>query len=179
MKITIFWLAWSWKSTVWKLLASKMNYNYMSSWNIMREYAKNNWHNIYDFESNIAKNNNSFDKKLDLQVMDYWKKNNDFIFESRLARYFIPDSYKIYLKCEEKERYNRIKSREKIDIKEAIEKTKIREKELIERYSKIYPEIVFPPSEEIFNLIIDVSKINPEEIIEKILYKIWISYMNY
>jgi cytidylate kinase len=151
----------------------------MSSWNIMREFAKKEWYDIYEFEWKIARTNNIFDKKLDLEVRKYWKSNNDFVFESRLARYFIPDSYKIYLKCDTDERYNRIKNREKVSINEAIKKTQIREKELEDRYYKVYPDIEFPPNEEVFSLIIDVTDIKPNEIVDKIMYNIWISYMNY
>lgn len=179
MKITIFWLAWSWKSTVWKLLTDKLWYRFMSSWNIMREWATDLRMSIYEFEDKIAKNDDSFDIKLDQKVAEFWKENNDFIFESRLAWYFIPDSFKIYMKCETQERYKRIQKREQISLEDVLEKTKKREDELIERYGKIYPHITFPPKEENFDFVIDVTSITPEQISEEILSKIWAKLMEY
>jgi hypothetical protein len=43
---------------------------------------------------------------------------------------------------------------------------------LTERYKKIYPHINFPPSEDVFDLTIDVDTINPEEIIATIMQNI-------
>jgi len=172
MKITIFGLAWSGTSTIWKLLSEKSDYKFMSSWNIMRSWADKLWYSIYDFEENIIKNDDSFDIKLDNKVADYWNKNDDFVFESRLAWNFIPDSFKIYLKCDDIERYNRINTREWLSIEEITKKTKKREKELIERYAKFYPDIVFPPQENKFDLVIDSTNLMPEKVLEKILDKI-------
>ncbi len=177
MKITIFWFAWSGTSTIWKLLSERLDYKFMSSWNIMREWAKDLGLNIYDFENEVVKNDNSFDIKLDNKVLDFWINNDNFIFESRLAWYFIPDSFKIYLKCEDIERYDRIHKRELINIDEVLEKTQKRENDLISRYAKIYPNISFPPHEDIFDLVIDVTKISPLEITDFIMKKILLKYM--
>lgn len=149
----------------------------MSSGNIMRDWAKELWLSIYEFEDKIAKEDDNFDLNLDNKVREFWVKNDNFIFESRLARYFIPDSFKIFMKCEDQERYNRIQNREQITMDEVLSKTKKREDELVERYSKIYPNITFPPSEEEFDLVVDVTNITPEEIVEIIMSKILINYM--
>lgn len=173
MKITIFWLAWSGTSTIWKLLSEKLDHKFMSSWNIMRSWALKLWYSIYDFEDKIIKNDDSFDVKLDKKVADFWINNNDFIFESRLAWHFIPDSFKIYLKCEDAERYNRIHKREWSLLDDIIKKTKKREDEVTERYAKIYPNINFPPDEKIFDLVIDSTNFLQNEVLEQILEKLW------
>lgn len=172
MKITIFGLAWSWTSTIWKLLSKELKHEFMSSWNIIRAWADDLWYTLYEFEDKVMKKDNSFDIKLDSLVEKYWKENNDFIFESRLAWNFIPDSFKIYLKCEEEERYRRIHSREWWDISEIINKNKKREEELIERYKNFYPEIIFPPKEEKFDFIINSTNLEKEQVIEKILNRL-------
>lgn len=179
MKITIFWLAWSGKSTVWKLLTDKLNYTFMSSWNIMRQWAEAEWLSIYDFEDKIAKNDDTFDVKLDNKVREYWVENDNFLFESRLAWYFIPDSFKIYLKCDEETRYKRIQNREATPLQDIIDKNKKRETELEQRYAKIYPHISFPPREEVFDIVIDVANISPQEIVDIIVSKIWVKYMEF
>ncbi len=145
----------------------------MSTGNIFREYAKEAGMNIYEFENTIAKKDVNFDIKLDQKVKLYWQKNDNFVFESRLAWYFIPDSFKIFLDCEQQERYRRIQEREQWELEDIIFFNTRREKELAERYGKIYPEIQFPPKAEDFDLFIDATSISPEEIIKHILSHIW------
>jgi len=168
MKITLFWLAWSWTSTIWKLLSEEIGYKFMSSWNIMRSWAEDLWLSIYDFEDQVVKDDPNFDVKLDNYVEDFWKKNNKFIFESRLAWNFIPDSYKIYLKCDENIRYERISWREWVSLDEIIEKNTKREEWAEKRYAVVYPDISFPPTEDVFDLIINVNDLTPEEILLEI-----------
>ncbi len=148
MKITVFWLAGSWTSTLWKSLAEKIEHDFMSTWNIIRDWAKERWYTLYEFEDKVMKIDTSFDIKLDNKVKDYWKENSDFVFESRLAWYFIPDSFKIYLHCSEDERYRRIHQREWWNILDIVDKNSKRESELIDRYKQVYPDINFPPKKE-------------------------------
>lgn len=173
MKITIFWLAWSGTSTIWKLLSKKLDYKFMSSWNIFRSWAEESWYSLYEYENKIIKNDNLIDIKLDKEVESYWKNNDNFVFESRLAWNFIPDSFKIYLKCEEIERYRRIYKREWWNFEEIVEKNKIRESELVDRYLKIYSNLEFPPADNKFNLVIDSTNLLPHQVLEQILDKLW------
>jgi len=172
MKITIFGFAGSGTTTIGKLLAEKLNMNFMSSGNIMRNWAKENNMSIYEFEEKIAKKDLNFDINLDKKVELYGKNNKNFVFESRLAWNFIPKSFKIYLKCDSKIRYNRILERENTNLIELTKKTKIRETELIKRYKEVYPDLIFPPKEEIFDLTINVNTKTPNEILELILKKL-------
>ena len=172
MKITIFWLAGSGTSTVGKKLAEVLDYTFMSTGNIFRQFAADAGMNLYDFENTIAKKDLNFDKKLDAQTAKYGQENENFIFESRLAWHFIPDSFKIFLDCNTIERYRRIHEREWWDLEEISFHNIRREQELIERYAIVYPEIIFPPTSEDFDLYIDASNITPDEIVENILSKI-------
>ena len=172
MKITLFGLAGSGTSTVGKMLANKREYTFMSTGNIMRKWADDAGYSLYEFEDTIVKNDTSFDTKLDLKVEEFWKKNNDFIFESRLAWHFIPDSFKIYLHCDAWERYTRIQKREWDFLDSITKKTQKRETELVTRYNEIYPEIVFPPHKDNFDLYIDATNISPDEILKIIVQSI-------
>ncbi len=173
MKITIFGLAGTGKSIVGKLLAKKLNYKYKSSGNMMREFAKQRNQTIYEFEKEITSDETfKFDIQLDNKIKEFGKNNNEFIFESRLAWHFIPDSFKIKLICNKEESYKRISQREDISINEAKKKTIQRANELIERYSKVYPHIQFPPQDKKFDIIIDTTKISPKQIVSKIIQKI-------
>jgi len=53
-----------------------------------------------------------------------------------------------------------------------IEKNEKRESDLIERYNAIYPHISFPPKEEEFDIVIDATNINPDQIMTLISEKI-------
>ena len=172
MKITIFGLAGSGTTTIAKMLCEKLDYTFMSTWNIFRQYAADAWMDLYEFENTIAKKDPNFDIKLDSLVEEFWKNNTDFIFESRLAWNFIPDSFKIYLDCERDERYRRIQEREQWKLEDIIFFNTRREEELTKRYSEIYPHISFPPQKNIFDIYIDVTQIHPDEILEIILEKI-------
>jgi len=173
MKITIFGLAGSWTSTLWKDLSEKIDYKFMSTGNIMRSWAKESGYTIYEFEDKVIKKDKTFDLKLDKRVVEFWKENDDFIFESRLAWNFIPDSFKVFLYCGDNERYSRIQKREWWDLDEIITKTKKRESELITRYNEVYPSIEFPPKREDFDLFIDGTDLTPEETLIKVIEKIW------
>lgn len=169
MKITIFGLAWSGTSTVWKLLAEKLGYTFMSSGNIMRSWAESAWMSIYEYEEKVVSKDNNFDIKLDNEVENFGQNNDNFIFESRLAWNFIPDSLKIFLDCSQETRYNRIQNREKESIQEVTEKNLQRETQLVQRYKEVYPHIQFPPSKDVFDIVIDAQNHSPEEIIDIIL----------
>ena len=144
----------------------------MSSGNIMRSWAEDLWLTIYEFEDTVIKDDSNFDLKLDAKVKVYWEEKTGFIFESRLAWYFIPDSIKIFLKCDTTERYRRIHEREQWSHIDIIEKNEKRESDLIERYNSIYPHISFPPKEAEFDIVIDATNITPEQIMTLISEKI-------
>ena len=172
MKITIFGFAGSGTSTIGKLLAEKLNYKFMSSGNIMRELANKKNLSIEDFEKEFCESDFNFDFELDNKVKGFGEKNNNFIFESRMAWNFIPHSFKIYLKCSEQIRYKRICEREEKNFNEIKKITEFREKKFFNRMKKIYPKIIFPPNEKNFDFFINVEKILPDEIIQKILEKL-------
>lgn len=172
MKITLFWLAGSGTTTIAKLLCEHKNLHFMSTGNIFRQYAQEAGMDLYTFENTVAKHDKNFDLKLDEQVAQYWKNNTNFVFESRLAWHFIPESFKIYLDCTQEERYKRIHAREKGDIKDIAFFNTRRENELIKRYTEVYPDIQFPPSQKHFDLYIDGTKLSPQEILDIILQHI-------
>ena len=172
MKITIFGLAGSGTSTIGKMLAEKQNLTFMSSGNILRSWAAQSGYSIYEFEDSVVKQDHSFDLKLDKKVQEFGEQNDNFVFESRLAWHFIPDGFKIYLYCQDQQRYDRIQNREGWFLDEIIAKTQKRETQLVTRYAEVYPDLTFPPLDDNFDLVIDTTHINPDMIIEKILVAI-------
>ena len=171
MKITIFGLPGAGKSTVGKALADKLGYVYMSSGNIFREMANNHNMSIYEFDE-YARDNPKFDIELDKHVEKFGVENDNFVFESRLAWHFIPDSFKIKLLCEEDVAFKRISERENISFDEAKSKTVKRSDTISNRYKNIYPNIKYPPEDLVFDLIIDNTYISVDKQLSEIIEKL-------
>jgi len=168
MKITIFGLAGTGKSTLGKKISEILKYDFFSTGNLMRENARQLKMTIYDFELECKKNP-KYDIELDKKIENLGKQRNNFVVESRLAWYFIPDSIKICLKCDKDVTIERISKRENISITEANNKTIKRAKDLEYRYAKSYPQISFPPKDSEFDLILDTTKGAIGELVEKIM----------
>lgn len=166
-KITIFGLGGTGTSTVGKLLASKLDYPFMSSGNMFRQKAKDIGLEFYVFE-NLCNSEPKYDLELDQELAKYGKENDNFVLESRLGWYFVPDSLRIKIICPEEERVGRIARREDLSFEEAKEKTLTREKDGADRYEKMYGIKEMAP-DNLFDLIIDSGEFRPEQIVEQIL----------
>lgn len=166
-KITIFGLAGTGKGTTAKLLSEILHYENMSTGNMFRAMAEEQGMTLNEFE-NFTKSDDSFDRKLDNKVVDYGKTHDNFIFESRLAWHFIPDSFKIKLKCDFDTRVARIASREDKSLDLAKQETEERENLAFYRYKDIY-NLSGIDNDKNFDLIVDTGPNNPEKVVEIIL----------
>lgn len=167
MKIVFFGLAGTGTSSTGRELTKQLNLTFISSGDMMRQKAQEHNLSIYEFEELCIKDS-SYDLELDQRVKNYGKKHDNFIFESRLAWYFIPDAIKIYFSCDSDLVYKRIAKRECLPLNEAIKLTKQREAVVMKRYSIIYPHIAFPPNKNEFDFILDTTDDTISESVEKI-----------
>ena len=167
-KITLYWPEGSGKSTTAKLLASMLWYELQSSGSMMRACAQDHGMDIYEFGEYI-KDHPGVDHEIDQRIVAYGENTDGFVFESRLAWHWIPDSFKIVLTWDEGVFMERIASREGLSVEEATHKTTSRNNANTERYAALYPHIPFPPQEHIFDLAIDTTLIAPDEVVSKIL----------
>jgi len=168
MKITIFGNPGTGTSTVGRLLAEKLKYEFKSSGNMFRDMAKELGMSVYELDT-LAQKDSQYDIALDKLVAEYGKTHDNFIFESRLAWHFIPDSIKISLVCDEKYAARRVAQRYSISPEEAKKNNDLRIATYLERYPKYYPDLQYPPTKEDFDLTIDVTSTTPNEILETIL----------
>jgi cytidylate kinase len=166
-KITIFGLAGTGKTTAGKILASKLGYEYMSSGNIFRSYADELGLSLNEFEE-LSKTYDKYDKKLDDTVSEYGRTHDNFIFESRLAWHFIPDSFKISLVCDFEERIKRVANRENKSIDQVRDETIHREDLIRKRYSDYYGINNFDDNLN-FDFVVDTVPNNAEMVVELIL----------
>lgn len=165
-KITIFGLAGAGTSTVGKALAERLGYKFVSSGEIFRKKAADMGLELHKFHT-LAEKNDKFDKELDKEIEKFGKENDDFVVESRLAWFFIPDSIKIKLFCEFNECVRRVAERDEISVEEARERVTSRENTDSLRYKNFYG-INDINDDKHFDLIIDTSAIAPQEIVNRI-----------
>lgn len=166
-KITLFGLAGTGTSSVGKLLAKKLGYTFMSTGNIFRAKADSLGLTLHEFEE-LCNQNPEHDKALDQDVKNFGEKNDNFVIESRLAWYFIPDSIKIKLHCDFVERIKRVAKRDGVSTKEAQGLTLAREAFGAQRYKDFYDIHDFAP-DSAFDLCIDTTTTPIEKVIERIL----------
>ena len=136
MIITISGTAGSGKSTVGKLLAQQLKFKHYSIGDFMRQIAKERNLSLEDL-GRIAEGDKSIDQTLDRKQIELGKNNDRFVIDARLGYHFIPNSIKIFLTAELKDRAERIwkditiknirKEERGENLKEIIEELKRRE----------------------------------------------------
>lgn len=181
MKITISGTLGSGKSTVTKIVAKKLNLKYYFSGKFMRDMADERGLTLNELQK-IAETNRVIDDEIDNRQKRLGELEDNFIFESRLGYYFIPDSYKIYLKANMDVAVKRIlksirendETRKKEGLNENEEMILAslntrRESEKL-RYKQLY-NIDFE-DESNYDLVIDTSNLTAEEVSDIIVQKI-------
>jgi cytidylate kinase len=166
-KITIFGLAGTGKSSTAKGLATKLGYTYKSTGNMYREVAEELGMTLNELER-ASMTDDSYDRKLDTRTTEYGKDNDNFIFESRLAWHFIPDSFKIMLVCDETERMQRVANREGKSFEQVKQETLERESLIYKRYKEYYG-IENINDEKNYDFIVDTHSNNLEQVAALIL----------
>ena len=167
MKVTIFGSPGTGKSTVGKILASQLGFEFKSSGNMFREMAAELGITAEELDVRSL-HDSQYDIKLDQMVGTYGKTHDNFIFESRLAWHFIPDSIKLVLVCEENEAARRVAEREGISQEKAKENNDLRLATYAQRYPVCYPGLQYPPTNEDFDFMIDATAIPPDEVVSRI-----------
>ena len=170
--ITISGTPGSGKSTIGQLLKEKLRINYVYSGQIFRELAKKYNMSLEEF-GRYCENNENIDRELDDKQLNILKEGN-VILEGRLAGWIAYKnnikSLKIMLNADVKTRIKRVIKREDGDYKQRLEEILKREESEEKRYKKYYNIDIKNTS--IYDLIIDTSDKNPNEILKIILNKI-------
>ncbi|MCM1722369.1 (d)CMP kinase [Bacteroides ovatus] len=159
------------KSAVAKILSGKLNMEIISTGAIQREIAMK--YGMTTLELNkYAENHPEIDEMIDNAIRNIGKQEKYYIIDSRLAWFFIPNSFKIYLQVDVDIAADRIKGdkrdTEKYDSHEkAVNDIKARKKSENQRYLGLYGADC--SNLDNFDLIIDTSKSTPEEIADLII----------
>lgn len=163
MKVAIFGFAGTGKSSVAEAVAREFGWEFMSNGNLFRDLAKERGMVLNEFEK-LAEGRHEIDKEVDKRTAEYGKAHDNFVYEARLAWYFIPDSVKIKLDASDKERLRRISKRDSISLEEARKQTIDREDSIRLRYKEIYGITDFS-SDEHFDFVLDTTPHTLEEVI--------------
>jgi len=165
------------KSTVSNPLCKRLNYEYVYTGKIQREIARK--YNMTTLELNkYSETHPEIDKEID-STFKSLSESSDLIVDSRLAWFFIPQSFKVFLKTNLKISANRISKDEQREnekyssTEDAVNKIVARKESENKRYLELYGANCSDLSN--FNLVIDTSFITPERVVDIIIaeYDLW------
>jgi CMP/dCMP kinase len=171
-KIVISGELGSGKSTVGKCLAEKLGYEYLSTGQIQRKLA--NTLGMTILELNIhAKNNTEIDGQLDFYIKILKNVSANMVIDSRLAWYFLPDSYSIYLTVDPKIAAERIfndvsrnTSESYTSIEHALQKITERRTSENQRFIHLYN--IDCTDVRKYDFVLDTSTLSKNQVIEQI-----------
>lgn len=173
MKVAISGTAGSGKSTVAKMLAKKLGYRHYSMGDFQREIAKEKGLTIVEL-GELEKKDPSIDKMVDDRQKRLGIEKDDFVIDAWLAPYFIPDSFKVYMDADIKERAKRITKKREAeayhDPADAVKAIAKRETTNRDRWIKFYGYDFMDRKN--YDLFIDTTGKSVENVTDIILKKL-------
>jgi len=164
MIICISGLSGSGKNTVGEIVAKKLGLGEVKV--SFKEIAAKKKINLMELQK-IASMDESYDKKLDAEIVKKAKKGN-CVVTTWLGPWMVKNAdLRVWLDVSEGERARRVANRDKMNYDAAIEHIKERDKNNRERYSRYYNIDIDDHS--IFDLEIKSNSLTPEQIAEKII----------
>ncbi len=180
MHITITGRLGSGKSTVAKLIAAQHGYTYYSTGIIMRELAEKAGMSICDYNKLIT-DDPTEDRKIDDRTREVaiLRRDEHMIFDSRMAWFFAPDTFKVYVTVDPVVAAARVKidprpgePNSEVEIYHELEE---RSKVEQARFIKFYGEGADYYDLKNYNLIIDSTERSAEEVADAI----WAAFLAY
>lgn len=172
MIITMTGKPCSGKSAAIAYLMEHYGFTRFSGGDIFRRIATERGIDILELN---RKQDTSIDKLVDEEITRLGEKNleKDIIFDSRTAWHFIPKSFKVFLDIDTDEQVRRMRTSgrtdEIIDLTEEEAKASLEERWNLEneRYMMLYGVNNCNP--EVYDLVVNTSKLSIEEVGEKIM----------
>jgi CMP/dCMP kinase len=175
MKITITGNGGAGKTTVGKIIAEKLGYNFYSIGDLRGKIALEKNMTIDDLNK-IGEREDWTDKNIDEYQAELGEKEDNFVMEGRLSWYFIPNSIKIFLSVNETEGARRIlldprEDERKIEsLEEMVHSMVQRRASDIKRYKKYYR--VDPYNMSNYDIHLDTTDKNIETVIDILMKNI-------
>jgi CMP/dCMP kinase len=159
--ITISGTPGSGKTTLGKMLARELGYEFISIGDIVGTIAKERGMDLHELQAH-----QETDKSIDVEIDEYQRKlgkeKDNFVIDSRLGFHFIPGSIKILVVADAKVGAQRIfndprhDEKKAIDLNEQMEFIERRMKSDKLRYKKFYN--IDPNNPRLFDFVMDTSK---------------------
>ena len=171
MIITISGDIGSGKSTVAKMVSERLGLKYYCIGEMQRDIAKEKDLTLQELQK-LEEKDDSLDKMIEEKQKKLGKDDDDFVIDSRLGWYCIPNSIKIFLAVDIDEAARRIfeedrKDEEYADIEEAKKEIIRRKESEKKRYKTYYNIDHFDLTN--YDLIIDTTNLTPNEVVDKIV----------
>lgn len=169
------------KGTVSDILIRELNYGIYRNGEYARKLARDMKLDITSFNAFLAEHP-EIDLQIEKSAAEYAREHDNFIIDARLGWYAVPESYKVYLKVDIDVAAQRAfndpnrKSTENFDTVEEQKADMIRRFKMEnERYWKLYH--VHKEDMSNYDLVIDTTKLTPEEIANQIIekYREWLN----
>lgn len=166
MIITIGGLAGSGTTTAAEVLSKKLDIPFVSAGSIFRDMAKEKGMSLLEF-SKFAEDNTAIDIELDKRQAKIAKESENLIVEGRLSAHFVEADIRVWLLAPLDIRAERVCDRESKSMELAIEEITIRENSEALRYLDIHDINIH--NFDIYDLVINTNRFNPDSIAEIIL----------
>ncbi|MDR2146392.1 MAG: cytidylate kinase family protein [Tannerella sp.] len=166
------------KSTVSKLLCDRLGYDYVYTGKIQREIADR--YGMTTLELNqYSETHPEIDEEIDSAFKSLGNASR-YVVDSRMAWFFIPHSFRVFLKTDVEVAAERIsadnqrKNEKYVSKEEAIQNIIARKTSENKRYLELYGADSSEPSH--FDLVIDTSYLLPEQVADKLVseYESWL-----
>ncbi len=159
------------KSTIGKLLAAKLGFQYYSTGQAFRDLAQDMNMTLEEFSKFVEKNP-EIDKDFDNKIIKIAQEGN-IIVDSQLSGHLLKSiaDFKIMLICPVEIRVKRMAERDGTSYQQKLKETQLREKSELERFKHLYNIDLSDQKEikKLYNIIINTEPLTIEEIIEKII----------
>lgn len=166
MRITIGGQSGTGSTTIAQMLAHKLGYLFYSTGNIYRDMAKEQDMSMQEFDT-LLQSHTEYDVEMDQRQQEFGLTHDNFVIDSRMGWYLIPDSFRVLIVADEAQRLERIAKKESISTEAAKKLVTEREALHANRFADMYGvSNIFAHKH--YDLVIDSSKHTLDETVEAI-----------
>ena len=157
------------KTTVGKILAEKLKYDFISVGDFSRKFAFENYGlNINEFQQKCKKEP-ELDKQIDKKFQEYCNNREKLVIDYRLGFKFIKNSFNVFLSVSDEIAIQRIKNSNRPNEKIDSESISNRNSEMKNRFMSLYG--VDFTDEKFYDLNLNTDNHSPETIADEIIMK--------